>query len=187
MASSENITRLLIDCSNGDKAALAELMSAVYDELHKLANYYMNRERKDHTLQATALVHEAYLKLIDQSQVDWKNRAHFFGAAAQLMRRILIDHARGRGREKRGGGDEKIPLDNVIGLAEMPDADLIALNDALDHLAVIDPLQSRLVELRFFGGLSIDEAAEVLTISPATANREWALAKARLFRDLKKN
>lgn len=186
MSSPDQLTRLLIDCSNGDKAALAQLLEVVYDELHKLANYYMSHERSDHTLQATALVHEAYIKLIDQSQVDWKNRAHFFGAASQLMRRILIDHARGRLREKRGGGNEKIPLDNVIGLSEMPDADLIALNDALDTLARVDPLQSRLVELRFFGGLSIDEAAEVLSISPATANREWAMAKARLFRELKR-
>jgi RNA polymerase sigma-70 factor, ECF subfamily len=185
MASAEKITQLLHDCSNGDKAALTELMSVIYQELHRMADYYMGLERKDHTLQATALVHEVYIRLVDQSKVDWKNRAHFFGAAAQLMRRILIDYARGHNRAKRGGNNEKIPLDEAVGLYETPDVDLIALDDALSSLAKIDSLQSRLVELRFFGGLSIEEAAEILDISTATANREWAMAKARLYRELK--
>jgi RNA polymerase sigma factor (TIGR02999 family) len=186
MQSSNNVTQMLLNCSAGDKEALANLMNVVYDELHRLANYYMNLERENHTLQATALVHEVYLRLIDQSQVDWKNRSHFFGAAAQLMRRILIDYARGRNRVKRGGSEKKVPLETVIGLSEAPpDIDLLALDDALTRLAVLDPLQSQLVELRFFGGLSIEETAEVLGISPATANREWSMAKARLYRDLK--
>lgn len=183
--SSEKITKLLLKCSDGDQTALIELMDVVYHELHQMANYYMRLERNNHTLQATALVHEVYLKLIDQNQVDWKNRAHFFGAAAQMMRRILIDHARGRQRTKRGGAEEKIPLDQVIGLAESPDLDLVALDDALTKLAVEDPLQSRIVELRFFGGLSIDDTAEVLGISVATTNREWSMARAKLYRDLK--
>ncbi len=186
MQSPSNVTQMLLNCSNGDKEALRNLMDVVYDELHKLANYYMNLERENHTLQATALVHEVYLRLIDQSQVDWKNRSHFFGAAAQLMRRILIDYARGRNRVKRGGSEKKVPLETVIGLSEAPpDIDLLALDDALTRLATLDPLQSQLVELRFFGGLSIEETAEVLGISTATANREWSMAKARLYRDLK--
>lgn len=186
MNPSSNVTQLLLNCSGGDKEALAQLMAIVYDELHQLANYYMRMERLNHTLQATALVHEVYIRLIDQSQVDWKNRSHFFGAAAQIMRRILIDHARGRTRLKRGGNDQKVPLETVIGLSEAPpDIDLIALDDALTKLAVVDPIQSQIVELRFFGGLSIEETAEVLEISPATANREWSMAKARLYRELK--
>lgn len=187
MKSNDNLTQMLINCSNGDQSALANLMDIVYDELHHLARFYMGKERADHTLQATALVHEVYLKLIDQSQVDWKNRAHFFAAAAQLMRRILIDHARGRSRSKRGGNQEILPLDQALGFYQAPDLDLVALDDALNKLAEIDTLQSRLVELRFFGGLSIEEAAEVLEISTATANREWSMAKARLYRDLKNN
>lgn len=186
MPAPENVTQLLLNCSSGDKDALARLMPIVYDELHRLANHYMKLERGNHTLQATALVNEVYLRLIDQTKVDWKNRSHFFGAAAQLMRRILIDYARGRNRIKRGGSDSPLPLDTIIGLSEAPpDIDFLALDDALNRLATIDPIQSQIVELRFFGGLSIEETAEVIGISPATANREWSMAKARLYRDLK--
>jgi RNA polymerase sigma factor (TIGR02999 family) len=181
----QQVTQLLLACSQGNNEALADLMDVVYGELRRLALHYMGRERPNHTLQATALVHEVYLKLVDQNQVTWKNRAHFFGAAAQMMRRILIDHARGRHRAKRGGDAAIIPLDQVIGLAEAPNIDLLALDDALTVLAATDLQQSKIVELRFFGGLSIEETAEVLGISPATANREWTMAKARLYRHLK--
>jgi len=180
----ENVTRILQDWSKGDRAALEELLSLVYDELRRLAEHYLRRERPGHTLQATALVHEAFLRLIDQEQVNWQNRAHFFGAAANLMRQILIQHARAKHAEKRGGEREKLYLDEVHNLVREQDWDLIALDDALNDLAAVSLQQSRVVELRFFGGLSIEETAEVLGISPATVKREWNVAKAWLHREI---
>ncbi|MGH9838705.1 MAG: sigma-70 family RNA polymerase sigma factor [Blastocatellia bacterium] len=180
----ENVTRILQDWSRGDRGALEELLSLVYDELRRLADHYLRRERPGHTLQATALVHEAFLRLIDQEQVNWQNRAHFFGAAANLMRQILIQHARAKHAEKRGGEREKLYLDEVHDLTQEQDWDLVALDDALNDLAAVSPQQSRVVELRFFGGLSIEETAEVLGISPATVKREWNVAKAWLHREI---
>jgi RNA polymerase sigma factor (TIGR02999 family) len=186
MASSPEVTQLLLDWSNGDREALDRLMPVVYDELHRLAARYLARERTDHTLQPTALVHEAYLQLVDQSRVDWQNRAHFFGAAARLMRRILVDHARARNAAKRGGGEYNVPIEQVAELSEKADLDLIALDEALTELAALDEQQSRIVELRYFGGLSIDETAEVLKISPATVKRHWVTAKGWLFQQMQK-
>jgi RNA polymerase sigma factor (TIGR02999 family) len=145
----------------------------------------MRRERVDHTLQATALVHEAYLKLIEQRSVDWQGRAHFFGVAAQLMRRILIDHARGHTRQKRGGEQRKVSLDEAFIFSEQQADELLAVDDSLNLLAKLDPRQARVVELRFFGGLSVEEAAEVLGVSPKTIKRDWSIAKAWLYADLK--
>ncbi len=184
--SSQDVTRLLQDWSKGDQAALANLMPLVYNELRHLASRYLRRERAGHTLQTTALVHEAYLRLIDQNQVTWQNRAHFFGVAAQMMRRILVDHAREQHAEKRGGGAPRLSLDEAIGLAGERGVNLIALDDALSALAAIDPQQSRIVELRFFGGLTVEETAEVLGVSPATVKREWSMAKAWLYREISK-
>nr|MDQ3013058.1 ECF-type sigma factor [Acidobacteriota bacterium] len=147
---------------------------------------YLRRERPNHTLQPTALVHEAYIQLIDQSRVSWESRAHFFGAAARLMRRILVDHARAHQAEKRGGGEEKFALDEALGVPEGKDLNILALNDALDELARLDARQSRIVELRYFGGLSIEEMAAVLEISPATIRREWNMAKVWLYHQIKK-
>ncbi|MGH9630291.1 MAG: sigma-70 family RNA polymerase sigma factor [Bryobacteraceae bacterium] len=180
----EDVTRLLINWRNGDQQALEQLMPLVYGELRKLANRYLRRERSDHTLQSTALVHEAYLRLVDQRSVQWQNRAHFFGVAAQMIRRILVDHARGHQTSKRGGGAPKLSLDEAVAVAEKRDLDLVALDDALNGLAAIDPQQSRIVELRFFAGLSIEDTAEVLGISPATVKRDWTIAKAWLYRDM---
>lgn len=160
-------------------------MPLVYDELRRLAGRYLSRERPDHTLQATALVHEAYLRLIDQSQVTWQNRAHFIGVAAQMMRRILVDHARLRHGEKRGGHRRKLPLDDAISLPQGKEVDLVALDDALLDLAKLDLQQSRIVEMRFFGGLTLEETAEVLGISRSTVAREWAMAKAWLYDQLR--
>lgn len=159
-------------------------MPMVYGELHRLARRYLRRERSDHTLQSTALVHEAYLRLVDQKGVQWQNRAHFFAVAAQMIRRILVDHARTHNAEKRGGGACKLALDEAIAVPQRRDLNLVALDEAIDGLAAIDPQQGRIVELRFFGGLSIEETAEVLSISPATVKRDWAVAKAWLYRDL---
>lgn len=180
----QDVTRLLIASSAGDRAAMDELLPMVYDELRRLAQSYLRNERPGHTLQGTALVHEAYLRLIDQKNVQWKNRAHFFGIAAQMIRRILVDHARGRNAEKRGAGAPRLSLDEALGVPGGRDLDLISLDDALNGLAQIDPEQSRIVELRFFGGLSIDETAAVIGVSPATVNREWAAARAWLFREM---
>jgi RNA polymerase sigma factor (TIGR02999 family) len=187
MASAErdDPTGLLAAWSDGDASSLERLMPIVYDELRRMAARYLHRERGDHTLQATALVHEAFLKLIDQRQVRWQNRAHFFGIAAQLMRRILVDHARIHLSDKRGGSVTRVSLDEAIVAANQKDVDVVALDEALGRLAAFDPDQGRLVELRFFGGLTIDEAAEVLGTSPATVKREWALAKAWLHRALR--
>lgn len=182
------MTRLLVNWSNGDSSALEALMPLVYDELHRLASRYLSRERPWHTLQSTALVHEAYLRLIDQREVHWQNRSHFFGVAAQMIRRILVDHARSHQAAKRGAGAVKLSLDEVVAAAgERQDIDLVALDDALNRLAQIDPQQSRIVELRFFSGLSIEETAEVLHISPATVKRDWVMAKAWLFREITGN
>lgn len=180
----EQVTQLLVDWSNGDKAALNKLMPLVYDELRRLARYYMRREREGHTLQTTALVNEAYLRLIDQRAVRWQNRAHFFAIAAQLMRRILVDRARKRHNSKRGGDVGKVSLDQAVVASQARGADLIALDDALTNLEAIDQRKSKVVELRFFGGLNIEETAEVMSISPATVQREWSLAKAWLYREL---
>ncbi len=164
--------------------AMDELMPLVYDELRRLAQSYLRNERPGHTLQGTALVHEAYLRLIDQKQVQWQNRTHFFALAAQMIRRILVDHARAHKAGKRGAGAPKLSLDEVMGVAGTRDLDLVALDDALAELAKIDPDQCRIVELRFFGGLSIEETADVVGVSTATVNREWSAARAWLFREM---
>lgn len=194
------VTQLLVSWSSGDARALGELMPLVYGELRRLAERQLRGERKNHTLQRTALVHEAYLRLINQRHVTWQSRAQFIGLAAQLMRRILIDHARGRRRAKRGGGMVPVSLDQtgvILGswdeegshvealeLADDPTVDLTAIDSVLSRLEALDPGQGRIVELRFFGGLSIEETAEVVGVSPATVKREWALARAWLRREL---
>jgi RNA polymerase sigma-70 factor, ECF subfamily len=185
MSESQEVTLLLSALTRGDDGAASKLIPVVYDELRRLAGSYMRRERVDHTLQATALVHEAYLKLIEQRSVNWQSRAHFFGVSAQLMRRILIDHARGHTREKRGGEQKKVSLDEAFIFSEKHADELLAVDDSLDVLAKIDPRQARVVELRFFGGLSVEEAAEVLGVSPKTIKRDWSVAKAWLYADLK--
>jgi RNA polymerase sigma factor (TIGR02999 family) len=179
----EDVTSLLVASSNGDQEALNHLLPLVYDELRRLADRYLHRERADHTLQPTALVHEAYLRLIDQ-KVSWANRAHFFGVAAEMMRRILIDHARGRQAVKRGSAGIKLSLDDVLELTEEKAADLIALDEALKALAEFDAQKARIVELRFFVGLSIEETASVLGLGTATITRQWRLAKAWLYHEL---
>ena len=182
------ITQLLIAWSDGRREALDDLMPIVYADLRRLAGGYMRRESADHALQPTALVHEAYVRLIDQKQVKWRNRAHFFGVAAGMMRRILVDNARRRRAEKRGGEWERVTLagDEVAanGQAEI---DVLALHEALERLAEFDPQQERIVELRYFGGLTIEETAEVIGISPATVVREWTIAKAWLRTDLSRS
>jgi RNA polymerase sigma factor (TIGR02999 family) len=183
---STDVTRLLLDWNSGNKAALEKLMPAVYKELRRIAARYLRGERSGHTLQPTALVHEAYLRLIDRSQVNWQNRAHFIGTAAQLMRNILVDHARARNAAKRGGGDYKLSLSEAMISFGPPDIDLIALDNALDELAALDPQQGRIIELRFFGGLSIEETAVVLGISPTTVRRDWTTAKLWLRRRIDK-
>jgi RNA polymerase sigma factor (TIGR02999 family) len=182
--SSEDITRLLGQWQSGDQQALSELTPLVYNELRRLAQSYMNRERANHTLQGTALVHEAYLRLVDQRHVEWRNRNHFFALAAELIRRILVDHARGKIASKRGGDQVKLSLEDAMEPTAEGDIDLIALDDALQLLARTDPQQSRIVELRYFAGLNIEETAEVLNISPATVNRDWKIAKAFLRREM---
>ena len=186
MTPQHEITRLLADWSNGDQQALEKLTPLVYDELRRLAGRYLRQERAGHTLQSTALVHEAYLKLVGQNNVRWQNRAHFFGIAAQMIRRILVDYARARKADKRGSGAEKLSLDEAIALPGGQDLDLVALDDALEGLAKIDPRQSRLVELRFFAGLTIEETAEVMQMSLATAKRDWVSAKAWLSREVRR-
>lgn len=169
----------------GDQGAREALIPLVYDELRRLARRYLRRERPDHTLQSAALVNEAYLRLIRQDRPQWQNRAHFFGVAAQLMRHILVDHARNRAAAKRGAGAPRLTLDPDVALPRTRDVDLVALDDALNQLAALDPQQSRLVELRFFGGLSIEETSVVLSVSPATVKREWATARAWLQREIR--
>jgi RNA polymerase sigma factor (TIGR02999 family) len=184
MQSPDNLTQLLIDYSDGKPAALESLLPQVYGELKKLAGHYLRREVAGHTLQPTALVHEAYFKLIDQREVRWKNRAHFFGVAAQLMRRILIDHARLKKAAKRGGSQAKVSFDEGLHWGGEEAPDLLALDNALERLSQMDERQGRVVELRYFGGLSIEETAEVLNTSPATVKRDWITAKAWLYREL---
>ena len=183
--SSHEITQLLVAWSDGDQAALEQLTPLVYRELHRLAKGYLHQERPGHLLQTTALVNEAYLRLIDWKPAHWQNRAHFFGVAAQLMRRILVDFARARDQDKRGGAACQVSLDEAAAVSVERVAEFIALDEALDQLAAIDPRRSRMVELRFFGGLSEEETAEVLKVSPRTVRREWSLARAWLHRELR--
>jgi RNA polymerase sigma-70 factor (ECF subfamily) len=184
--SPREITQLLVDWGNGDKATLDRLVPLIYEELRRLARYHMRRERPGHTLQTSALVNEAYLRLIDQTNVRWQNRAHFFGIAAQLMRRIMIDHARSHARAKRGGGAQNLSLDEAALATREKASELLALDYALTELEVLDPRKSQIVELRFFGGLSNEEAAEVLKVSSRTIEREWRVAKAWLYRAVSK-
>lgn len=180
-----DVTALLISWGRGERSAADRLIPAVYDELHRQAARALRRESEGHTLGATALVHEAYLRLVDQRQVQWRNRAHFFGIAAEVMRRVLVDHARARLAAKRGGGATRVSLANIVdGASDGDEADVLALHEALERLAVVDPGQARLVELRYFGGLTIEETAEALGASPATVKREWAVARAWLRREL---
>jgi len=183
-AQTHDITQWLIDWSKGDRAALDKLLPVVEHELRRLAHHYMSRERAGHTLQTTALVNEAFVRLVHRQNVQWQNRAHFFGIAAHLMRTILVDHARSHACAKRGGGAEKLELNEALVVSQQKAAEVIALDDALQQLALLDPQQSRIVELRFFGGLTVEEAAEVLHVSPATIKREWSTAKAWLYREL---
>ena len=185
--SASEVTELLHQWSNGSTQALDQLLPRIYSELQRLASSYLRRERHDHTLQPTALVHEAFLKLVDQRAVRWQNRAHFFGIAAQAMRRILVDHARAHAAAKRGDGERAVPLDEAIFLTAAPNVDVLALDEVLTRLTRLDAQQSRVVELRFFGGLTIEETAEVLHISPATVRREWTLAKAWLYAELRRS
>jgi RNA polymerase sigma factor (TIGR02999 family) len=185
-ASPQEVTQLLVDWSNGDQAALDRLMPLVHEELRMLAHHYMRRERPGHTLQTTALVNEAYLRLVDQRELRWQNGAHFFAIAAQLMRRILVDHARSHLYAKRGGGAHKVSLDEAAVVSQERSNEILALDEALKSLASVDPQQSRVVELRFFGGLTVEQSAEVLGLSPATIKREWSTAKAWLYHELSK-
>jgi RNA polymerase sigma factor (TIGR02999 family) len=182
--SSPDITRLLVRWSQGEREALEELTPLVYDELRRLAKVYLRRERPDHTLESTALVHEAYMRLIDQNQVEWHNRNQFFAIAASLIRRILVDHARARVAAKRGGPALKLSLDEAVAASEQRDLDLVSLNDALKALNDLDEQQARIVELRYFAGLTIEETGEILGVSPATVKREWVVAKAFLRREM---
>jgi RNA polymerase sigma-70 factor (ECF subfamily) len=177
------VTQLLLAWGKGDPAALEELTPVVYDELRRLARHYMSNERVGHTLQATALVNEAYMRLVDIHKVQWQNRAHFFAMSARLMRRILVDSARSRKYQKRGAGAQKVSLDERLMVAE-PGRDLVALDDALEQLAKVDERKSKVVEMRFFGGLSVEETAEALSVSVDTVMRDWKLAKAWLLREL---
>jgi len=179
------ITQLLIDLGKGDRDAEARLIPLVYDELRRLANRYMRGERPDHTLQPTALVHEAYLRLIEQERVAWRNRAHFFGVAAKLMRRILVDHARARLTAKRGAAQPAVQLEDGLVFAEERSGEFVALDEALQRLAQFDPRLERIVELRFFGGLPVEETAEVLGISTRTVKRDWNAAKMWLHGEMK--
>lgn len=182
---SHQITAMLREWGGGDREALEKLMPLVYNELHKQAARYLRRERPNHTLQTTALIHEAYMKLVDQREANWESRTHFFAIAAQAMRRILIDHARARRQEKRGGDNVTLALDDAaLIITDERNIDLLALDEALDRLAEIDGQQVRIVELRYFSGLSLEETAEALGISRATVAREWSVAKTWLRREL---
>jgi RNA polymerase sigma factor (TIGR02999 family) len=184
--SREDLSGLLNDWSNGDQDALNRLMPLVYEELHRLASRYLRHERVGHTLQTTALVHEAYLKLVDQKKANWQSRIQFFAAAAKVMRHVLVDYARSRKAAKRGGAYCRLSLDEATVSSEEKDADLLSLNEALNHLSEIDPQQSRVVELRVFGGLTVEDTAQALGISPRTVKREWSMAKAWLHQQIKK-
>ncbi len=184
MPVSEQTTQILVDLGNGDRSAAKRLMPLVYDELRGLAARYMQQERAEHTLQATAIVHEAYLRLIDQSRVDWKGRAHFFAVAAEMIRRVLVDHARAHDAAKRGGGARKVSLTDSAGAPEGPDIELLCLDAALDELGRLKERHRKVVELRFFGGLNIEETAQVLEVSPQTVRSDWRLARAWLRQHL---
>jgi RNA polymerase sigma-70 factor, ECF subfamily len=184
LSSSRDITRLLQAWSQGDQRALEEVTPFVYKELQRVAHRYMSREPRGHTLQTSALINEAYVRLIDTGQMNWQNRTHFFGICARLMRQILTDFARSRLSKKRGRDVQRISLDETLEVSVKPRADLVALNDALNRLAVIDPRKSQVVELRFFAGLTAEEAAAVLRVSPHTVLRDWKLAKVWLHREL---
>jgi RNA polymerase sigma factor (TIGR02999 family) len=181
---SHDVTQLLIAWSDGDQAARDQLMPVVYEELHRLARHYMSRESPGHTLQTSALVNEAFLRLVDQRNVHWQSRAHFFGIAAQMMRRILVDYARSRSYAKRGGGARRLTLDEGLIVSDERSAEVVAVHEALEELAKFDARKSQIVELRFFGGLSIDETAEVLGVSPGTVMADWTVAKAWLRREI---
>jgi len=187
MDTSPDVTQLLLAWSDGDREALEKLVPMVYRELKRLAESYLRRERAGHTLQPTALAHEAYIKLIDQRNVRWHNRAHFFGIAAQAMRRILVDHARAKMAEKRGSGGVVVSLDEMVDVSDQRADQLVALDGALETLAELDPQKSRVVELKYFGGMTLEETAEVLGISRATVIREWRMAKAWLYSELNKS
>jgi RNA polymerase sigma-70 factor (ECF subfamily) len=178
------ITQLLAEWSDGNQAALDKLYPLVYEELRRMAHRYMRRERKGHTLQTTALINEAYLRLVDQKHVHWANRSHFFGISAQIMRRILVDHARRYGYDKRGGGAQKVSLDELATIANERAAELLMLDEALKSLAKIDPRRSQVVELRYFGGLNNEEIAGLLQISVNTVTRDWNMARAWLYQEL---
>ena len=181
---SDRVTELLLELSGGNRAAVDALTPLVYHELKRIAGAQLRSERPGHTLQATALVHEAYIKLIDQREVSWQNRAHFFGVAAQAMRRILLDYAKSRQREKRGGGAHKTSLDEALVVSEDRASDLVRIDEALTRLEALDARQAKVVELRFFGGLTVEETAEAIGVSAPTVKREWAMAKAWLHREL---
>jgi RNA polymerase sigma factor (TIGR02999 family) len=181
----ESVTRLLSELSRGNSDAVDSLLPLIYDELRSLAANYLRRERPNHTLQPTALVHEAYLRLVDQSRVNWQNRAHFFGVAAQMMRRILVDHARAHRAGKRGVDFQRLSLDDNVDKAAERSHELVALDEALRELAEVDEQKSRIVELRYFGGLSVEETAEVLGVAPITVKRHWRMAKAWLYGRMK--
>jgi len=182
----EDVTVLLTEMTKGNTDAASKLIPLVYQELRELAANYMRHERSDHTLQPTALVHEAFLKLVQQRSVDWQSRAHFFGVAAQVMRRILVDHARGHLRRKRGGGQRSVPIDEALVFTPEQSENLVKLDQSLERLTQIDPRQGKIVELRFFGGLTVEQTADLLGISPKTVKRDWSMAKAWLHGDLKR-
>jgi len=182
--SPHEVTQLLLDWSNGDQLALDKLMPLVHTELRRLAHHYMGRENQGHTLQTTALVNEAYLRLVGQKESHWENRAQFFGLAAQLMRHVLVDHARSHAYAKRGGGAQRVPLEEAAVLSPERGAELVALDEALKKLERDYPRQCRIVELRYFGGLTVEETAEVMKVSPETVMRDWKVAKARLRREM---
>jgi RNA polymerase sigma-70 factor (ECF subfamily) len=184
---SHEITRLLVDWRKGDQAAFEQLIPLVHEELRRVAHRHMAHERAGHTLQATALVNEAYIRLIDVRQVNWQDRAHFFAMSSRLMRRILVDFARSKGYQKRGGGAQKVTLDEALIVSAEARHDLVAIDDALNALAVVDPRKAQVVEMRFFGGLSVEETAEALKVSVDTVMRDWKLAKAWLLRELKED
>lgn len=185
MASAHDITRLLVQWKKGNEEALADLLPLVYQELRALARSHLRRERRDHTLQATALVHELFIRLASDRPADWQNRSHFFGVAARLMRQLLVSHARHRDALKRGGDVETVAYEETVAVASTPDFDLVALDAALSRLAELDPQQARIVELRFFGGYTIEETAELLGCSHATVSREWHIARMWLFREMR--
>lgn len=179
-----DVTELLLSWSDGNPQALEKLTPIIYEDLRRLARSHLRAERSEHTLQCTALVHEAYLRLVDQRNTRWHNRAHFFGVSAQLIRRILVDYARAQNAGKRGGGAAKLSIDESVAAAQEREVDVVALDDALQALARLDPQQARIVELRYFSGLTIEETAEVMQISTATVKRDWVIAKAWLRREI---